>query len=58
MGEGDGEGGANERCGREIGLHIDISLFRGVGGNSSVRACQVKDSFSLKKKEENRVFQN
>lgn len=50
MGEGnDGvgsTGAANECCGFEIGLQTNISLFRGVGGSSSVRACQLKVSFS------------
>lgn len=43
---GGGAGAADECCGRGIGLLTYISLFRGVGGGSSVRACQLKVSYS------------
>lgn len=43
---GGGAGAADKCCGFETGLQTSISLFRGIGGNSSVRACQLKVSFS------------
>lgn len=43
---GRGAGTVDRCCSREIGLQTNISLFRGVGGGSSVRACQLNVSFS------------